>query len=211
MSVWTVLEMADKHATLAINNFSCGFTDALMPVLSNRLVWIPAYLLLLWYLWKQLGWKKTLLVLVAVALAVVAADQLGNLVKYSAKRFRPCWDDWMVEHGLKIMERKGSKYGFFSAHAATTAALATTVLCFVRRLPVAAGNDEIKAGNDGPKPRYRVLDWLFAFYVLGVSISRIYVGKHFLGDVLVGLAVGILLGWVVFKLADFVVRKYSKS
>lgn len=180
MSVWSVLETADKHATLAINAFSGGFADALMPVLSNRLVWIPAYLLLLWYLWKQLGWKKTLLVLIAVAVAIAAADQLANLVKYSARRFRPCWDDWMVENGLKILERKGSKYGFFSAHAATTAALATTVLCFVKKHP-------------------KVLAWLFAFYVLGVSISRIYVGKHFLGDVLVGLAVGILLGWAVYK------------
>ena len=76
MSVWTVLEMADKHATLAINNFSCGFTDALMPVLSNRLVWIPAYLLLLWYLWKQLGWKKTLWVLLAAVVAVILSASL---------------------------------------------------------------------------------------------------------------------------------------
>ncbi|MBO4427492.1 MAG: phosphatase PAP2 family protein [Bacteroidales bacterium] len=192
MSVWSVLETADKHATLAINAFSGGFTDALMPVLSNRLVWIPAYLLLLWYLWKRLGWKKTLLVLIAVAVAIAAADQLANLVKYSARRFRPCWDDWMVENGLKILERKGSKYGFFSAHAATTAALATTVLAFLKRLPVGACNDD-------PKPRYRALSWLLGFYVLGVSISRIYVGKHFLGDVLVGLVVGILLGWAVYK------------
>ena len=197
MSVWTVLEMADKHATLAINNFSCGFTDALMPVLSNRLVWIPAYLLLLWYLWKRFGWKKTLLVLLSAVVAVAVCDQFANLIKHLAHRFRPCWDTWMVDNGVRILEKKGGKYGFFSAHAATTAAIATVILAFVRRLPVAAG---------------KWLGWCLGIWVFLVSISRIYVGKHFLGDVIVGAVVGILLGWAVFKLTDYLVtlRKWEK-
>lgn len=195
MSVWTVLEMADKQATLAINNLSCGFTDALMPVLSNRLVWIPAYLLLLWYLWKQLGWKKTLLVLLAVALAITAADQLANLVKYSARRFRPCWDSWMVDNGLKILVKKGSKFGFFSAHAATTAAIATSVMYFLKE-------------HWGKPRRYRLLGWLFAFYVVGVSISRIYVGKHFLGDILVGACAGVLVARLACVILRCIVNRY---
>lgn len=38
------LEMLDRDATLAVNNFSGAFTDAVMPVLSNRVVMIPIYL-----------------------------------------------------------------------------------------------------------------------------------------------------------------------
>jgi membrane-associated phospholipid phosphatase len=29
-----------------------------------------------------------------------------------------------------------------------------------------------------------------------VSLSRIFLGRHFLGDILVGAAVGMLLGWL---------------
>ena len=88
------LEMLDRDATLAVNNFSGAFTDAVMPVLSNRVVMIPIYLLLIWLLWRRLGWKKTLFVLIAVALAVGATDQIANLVKNAFQRFRPCWDDY---------------------------------------------------------------------------------------------------------------------
>ena len=47
------LEMLDRDATLAVNNFSGAFTDAVMPVLSNRVVMIPIYLLLIWLLWRR--------------------------------------------------------------------------------------------------------------------------------------------------------------
>ena len=111
---------ADRAATLAVNDFDSAFTDAVMPVLSNRMVWIPLYCILLWYLWRRLGWKKTLVVMIAVALSMLAIDQFANLIKHSVQRLRPCWDAYMTDNGLRILERKGGKYGFFSAHAATT-------------------------------------------------------------------------------------------
>ena len=40
-----------------------------------------------------------------------------------------------------------------------------------------------------------------------IGLSRIFVGKHFLGDVLAGFAVGILLGVLFGRLAELVCRK----
>lgn len=178
---------ADRAATLAVNAFGGMFTDAVMPWVSNRAVWIPFYLLLVCYLWLRLGWKKTLLILVVAVLSVAAVDQLANLVKYSVCRFRPCWDEYMVDNGLKILERKGGKYGFFSGHASTCAALATSVLYLYKD---------------------KLLKVILPLWVALVSLSRVYVGKHFLGDILVGALVGILVALVISYFMHFVLTKY---
>lgn len=192
MTGW--LEMLDRDATLAINGFSGAFTDAVMPVLSNRTVMIPLYIILIVYLWRRLGWKKTLLILATVALAVGATDQIANLVKYAFQRFRPCWDDYMTDNGLQILERRGGRYGFFSAHAATCSAIATSVLYLLRKW--------------GDGRRERLLAGLLVFWVAAVSISRVYVGKHFLGDILVGALAGIIIARVISGIVDWAVNKF---
>lgn len=189
------LRDADRAATLAINDFDSAFTDAVMPWLSNRLVWIPLYLLLFWFIWKRVGAKKAVVILLAVALCMLAIDQFANLVKDSVERYRPCWDDYMLGNGLKVLEKKGGKYGFFSAHAATTAGLAVAVMYFLKE-------------HWGRGSRYRVLAWCFAFYVVGVSISRVYVGKHFLGDIIVGALAGMIIARAISWLVRWVVTKY---
>ena len=189
------LRDADRAATLAINDFDSAFTDAVMPWLSNRLVWIPLYLLLFWFIWKRVGAKKAVVILLAVALCMLAIDQFANLVKGSVERYRPCWDDYMLGNGLKVLEKKGGKYGFFSAHAATTAGLAVAVMYFLKE-------------HWGKGARYRALAWCFAFYVVWVSISRVYVGKHFLGDIIVGALAGMIIARAISWLVRWVVTKY---
>lgn len=189
------LRDADRAITLAINNFDSVFTDALMPALSNRLVWVPFYLLLFWYICRRVGFKRGVVILVAVAMCMLAIDQFANLIKVSVQRFRPCWDEFMVNNGLKILEKRGGKYGFFSAHAATTAGLATSVLYFVK-----------KCWGEGKK--FRLLSFLFAFWVTGVSISRVYVGKHFVGDIIVGAFAGIIIAWLISWLVHWAITKF---
>ena len=190
-----VLRNADRMATLALNDFDSAFTDAVMPVLSNRFVWIPLYILLFWYLWRRLGWRKCMLVLFAAVLCIAAIDQFANLVKYSVARYRPCWDAYMLDNGLKVLERRGGKFGFFSAHAATCAGLATCVVFFLRY-------------RWGGGVRYRLLQWLFAGWIVCVSISRVYVGKHFVGDIIAGAVVGMILARAISWLVHWAVNKF---
>jgi membrane-associated phospholipid phosphatase len=44
-----------------------------------------------------------------------------------------------------------------------------------------------------------------------VSISRIFVGKHYLGDVIVGMAVGAAAGIAFGYLAGWVMKRYVKN
>jgi len=49
------------------------------------------------------------------------------------------------------------------------------------------------------------MDVLMAFMV---GVSRIFVGKHYLGDVLVGSLVGALAGLVFTYIGRYLIRKY---
>jgi undecaprenyl-diphosphatase len=48
--------------------------------------------------------------------------------------------------------------------------------------------------------------WIF-FWAFMVSVSRIFVGKHYLGDVLVGILVGSIAGYCFARLAGYTIKK----
>ena len=47
--------------------------------------------------------------------------------------------------------------------------------------------------------------WAFLFYGLAglIALSRIYLAKHFPSDVVVGAAIGLLAGWIVYRFSAF--------
>lgn len=193
MTFFDTLEYADKTASLAINRLGNPFTDTLMPLLSNRLVSTAVIVAMLGFCLWRLGWRKTLILLGIVLLGMVATDQFANLVKYSAQRLRPCWDSWMIDRGLTVLERRGSKYGFFSAHAATSAAMAGAIVLQLLRSKVRGRS---------------TLAILAGLWVVGVSLSRVFVGKHFLGDTIGGMAVGICVAALAVALVNWAANKF---
>ncbi len=44
--------------------------------------------------------------------------------------------------------------------------------------------------------------WIVIILAILTSISRLYLGVHFLSDVLVGLVLGTIIGWIIFKLEE---------
>lgn len=193
--MWDSVIALDREATLALNGLGgSGIVDGLMVFASHKLTWIPLYIALLVFLFRRLGWKRALVFLAAVGLTFLACDQLSNLFKWGFERLRPCHDGGMVEGGLRILEGKGGKYGFFSAHAANVFGVAWCVILAFR------------------SDRGHRYDWLTAgmlFWAAWVSFSRIFVGKHFLGDVLVGIAIGTALGLAFGALARHLVRRFG--
>lgn len=118
----------DRELTLAINGLHCPASDAVWMLVTEKKVWFLLYAIAIFFLFRQLGWKKALVVIASVALSVGLIDSLSNLVKDSVARLRPCYDTWMLGHGLYMLEPRGGFFGFFSAHAANHFGMATALV-----------------------------------------------------------------------------------
>ena len=182
---------ADKTATLWINSFHTPFTDSIWMFFSNKWVWVALYALVLFFLFRRLGWKRALIAVAAILLTFACSEEFSHFFKDWICRLRPTHDPWMLANGLHIPGDAGGLYGFFSGHAANTFGFAASTFGIFR-------SDE--------RHSYKAYGWAIFIWASLVSLSRIFVGRHFLGDILVGAAVGLLLGWlfalVYRRLAD---------
>ena len=192
MSIWQILEKADRLATLEINSWYSDFTDPIWAFFSDIPVWIPMYVIIVAFIIQRLGWKKGLVVVAGAVLTFAFCDQSSNLIKALTERLRPCNDPFMLHNGLHVLERGGS-YGFFSAHAANAFGLASSTLIGLR------ADNRLKYNGYAA--------WMYVWATL-VAVSRIFVGKHFLGDVIVGICVGAMAGWVFGRLARAVIKRF---
>ena len=152
-------------------------------------------------IWK-LGWKKGLIAIASIALTFGFCDQFSNLVKYAVCRIRPVNDEFMIASGLHILERGGG-YSFFSAHAANALGLAFSSFIGLQTYV------DRKNGMSYPWWIKAYGSWIF-FWGVMVGISRIFVGKHYLGDVIVGFIVGAAAG-ITFGYLGTLIMKRLKS
>ena len=166
--------MADRWLLLKINrDWTAPFLDTTMPLVTDlhRVPWflygVAPALLALW-LWK--GRKHALKVLVVAAVAIAAADLVAyRVVKPWVARPRP---EWTLGPAVFMRAPANGAYGFPSNHAANMGAAAAV-------LTVA----------------YPAGAVVFAGVAGLVAYSRVYVGAHYPGDVLGGLALGAAIGW----------------
>lgn len=192
MSIWQTLEQADKLATLEINSWSSAITDPIWQIFSNIPIWVPMYVIIVAFIIQRLGWKKGLIVVAAAALTFGFCDQSSNFIKALTERLRPCHDPYMIHNGLNILE-SGGKFSFFSAHAANAFGLATCTTIGFRI---------------DKRLKYKgYITWMYIWATL-VAVSRIFVGKHFLGDVIVGICIGTLAGWAFGTLAKIIIKRF---
>ena len=189
---WQEVHQLDQQLTLTINSWHSAITDPFWEFMSDIPVWIPMYVIIVAFVIQRLGWKKGLIVVVAALLTFGFCDQSSNLIKALTERLRPCNDPFMIQNGLHILE-SGGVYGFFSAHAANAFGLATSTFIGLRL---------------DRKLKYRgYAAWMYTWATL-VAVSRIFVGKHFLGDVIVGTMVGLFAGWMFGTLAKIAIKRF---
>src|SRR6476620_6444719 len=80
----------DKELFLALNSYHTEWLDAVMLYATGKLVWIPLYLLLAYFIFKQEGTTRGIVVLICIALTILLADQItSSFMKPYFARFRP--------------------------------------------------------------------------------------------------------------------------
>ena len=193
----TVLEQLihiDEQVTLWLNTHSPAFLDPVWELFSEVNIWFPFYTLVVAYVFWRLGWKKGLAILLALILTVVLTDQLSYHLKEAIQRLRPCHNAWMLDGGLRMPQGpRASLYGFFSGHASNTFGFAAFTCAVLKK------NDPIHS--------YRGWGWFVYIWATLVSLSRIVLAAHFVGDILAGMVFGSCMGWLTAWLCSAVIAK----
>lgn len=169
----------DRALTLAINSCHSPFFDNFFYYYTQTWVWIPAILIFLVYIWRKWG-IRSLFVIAAIALCILISDQISSsLLKPLVARLRPTHNPEIADLIHTVHGYRGGLYGFVSSHAANAFTFVTfTSLLF----------------------RNRIYTILITFWAILFSYSRVYLGVHYVGDVLCGAMVGILVAFVVYKI-----------
>ena len=178
----------DKDLFLFLNGLGTETWDSFWLFITNKWSSIPLYLLLLIFSFKNLGLNKTIVLLITIALLITVTDQLANFFKYGVQRFRPCHDTEVNQFMRLVKSYCGGKFGYFSAHAASSFAVATFFTFLF-------------------KNSIKYIGLFLIIWALFVAYSRIYIGVHFPLDVVSGVGVGIFFGWVFIRLFIFATLK----
>ena len=187
---WSALIELDKQLLLWFNGSDSLFLDGMAKTLTTASTWIPMYLGLFYMVLKNNdNFQRVLLILAAAGLCVFFAGSLNDLiVKPEVARWRPARDTEIAMMVDVVNDYRGGRYGFFSAHAANTFSIAIFFCWLVRcRLLSLA-----------------LITWSFIN-----CWTRLYLGVHFPGDILVGLLWGGLVGTLVYYLYFRVSRRFS--
>lgn len=182
----TLIEL-DKELLLFLNSFHTPWLDPIMFWITKTLFWLPLYLFLLFLVIKNFK-RDTWIVLVGVAITILLADQItSGLMKPFFARLRPSREPSLQGLVHLVDGYTGGKYGFASSHAANTFA---TALFFWLLF----------------KDRYRWV-WILFVWAAVMTYTRIYLGAHYPGDILVGLLIGLGSAWTGFAIQKLIWKR----
>lgn len=168
----------DTKVFLELNQLHAPFWDYFMSAFSGKVIWVPMYATVAYLMFKNLSWKVALSFLIAIALIIALSDMTcAKVIRPFAERLRPANIENPISHMVHIVENyRGGAYGFPSCHAANSFAFVTFLAMIIKnRL---------------------LLAFAFSWAVVN-CYSRIYLGVHYTGDIIVGALVGSIIAWLV--------------
>jgi len=172
---------ADTAAFIAVNGLHHPFWDHFMMMFSDKWVWIPLYIVLAYVIFRNRGWRFLVVCLLSMVVVMLITDGFtSNILRPLVGRLRPSNLDNPVSAVTHVVEGyRGGAFGFPSSHSANSWGLAFFIALVLRH------------------------KWLTAFMTLWALVtcySRLYLGVHYPGDLLVGMLIGALSATAVYYL-----------
>jgi undecaprenyl-diphosphatase len=179
----------ERDLFLMLNGGHSLFGDQFFWLFSGKMAWMPlAIVFIVVLLYKNKNRRKeSLLILLAIALVVTLCDQFASgFCKPFFSRFRPTHHPEFMNDVQTVFMYHGGKYGFISSHAANAFGFVTyTALIF----------------------RYKIYTCVMFLWAAINAYSRIYLGVHFISDIIGGILAGVFFGWIVYRIYIFAYNK----
>ena len=163
----------------ALNGSKSTWLDSIMWLYSQGFIWLPMIIALCFLLIRRKRWRQWVPALSSMLLVCLLGMIVSAFVfKPLFTRFRPVMHpDFMDDVKTVYGYVSSGLYGFISGHSAAAFGFAAfSALLFKNRF-------------------YTIVICLWA---LIMAYSRIYLGVHFITDVIPGMLSGLLLGWLVY-------------
>ena len=171
----------ERDLFFMLNGSDSPFLDRFMWLYSGKAVWLPlAFFILVVLLYKK-KWRESILILLAIVLVITLCDQFASHVcKPIFTRFRPTHHPDFMDQVKTVFDYRGGRYGFISSHAANAFGFATFMSLLFR---------------------YRLFTWTIFLWAALTAYTRVYLGVHFISDIVPGAIAGVFFGWYPAKKA----------
>jgi undecaprenyl-diphosphatase len=179
----------DQQLLLFLNGLHADILDPVAFYLTKTEFWVPLYAFLLFLIFrdhKKQGW----FIMAGVVVCLFLTDRItSGLMKPFFERLRPSHEP-SLEGVLHLVNNyRGGLYGFASSHAANTTGIALFIFLLMRGT-------------------YRWA-WMMFLWAGIMSYTRIYLGVHYPGDILVGMLLGLACGYAAFRLQRWLRKRYG--
>ncbi|MCL2416823.1 MAG: phosphatase PAP2 family protein [Bacteroidales bacterium] len=170
----------ERNLFFLLNGSDSAMLDSLMHTISQTQIWFPFYLFVVFVVFFKTPVKQSILVTLIFVLLVTLTDQLSaSVARPFFERYRPGHHPDFKDY-VQLVSGRGGLYGFFSSHATNVFGFATMLWLVFRN------------------------KWatLVAFtWATAIAYSRIYLGRHFVTDVIAGIIVGMLIAVLLYYCA----------
>ena len=185
------LKSLDTDLMIFLNNLGSEQFDFLWLAITNKYTWIPFYIYLVYVYFNSIKLKpKTIfLFFFIIGLLILFTDQSSSLAKQYFQILRPCHDESISGLIRVVKEGCGGLYGFFSAHASNSFAI--------------AGFFYFSLGS-----QYKWRKFLFLWAAI-ISYSRVYCGVHFPSDIFIGGTYGLASGFLTVIFYNYLLKNQS--
>lgn len=181
----TLLEL-DKNLFIFLNGLGSEAYDGFWLFITKQINWIPIFAIIMYLVFKHLGWRHAVLIILVMALLIVLTDQTTNLFKNYFQRLRPV-NNTDLDDVIHFVHKRSS-FSFISGHASNSMAAAFFLYKVL-------------------KPYLKYMGFIFLWPLI-FAYSRIYLGLHYPGDILCGYVWGILMALIMLKLYVYLRNRY---
>jgi len=168
----------DTKLFLFLNGLGTETWDGFWNFITFRFTWVPVYFLLLYIVYRLSGWKGLMYYVIVISLLILVVDQTTYFwFKAVFQRPRPSNPESGIADITRITGGRGGRWGFISAHASNTFAIAVFLGYQFKKV-------------------FKYSAILLTLWATFISYSRIYVGVHYPADLLGGAIWGAIVAYL---------------